>query len=116
MTAVEELRAAIVKLTELRDAAHDGPWSVEEIPETGECRLVREFEFFGPQIEVVAPGGMIRDDADLIVTLHRTIDAQLAILQEAATQLTDAYGGAQLGPEFYGNELALARAINGVSS
>jgi len=44
------------------------PWAVEEMPETGECRLVMADEDFdAPTIITVASGGMTRADAALIV-------------------------------------------------
>ena len=125
MTAIETIRAAIVKLEWLKAESTSGPWLVEEIPETGECRLIREFKFFvGPQIEVVAPGGMLAQDAKLIVTLHNTIDVQLAILHDALDDIArwldpdSEYGWEpQDGPtpngQRFANMLALARAING---
>ena len=118
MSAVDEIRSAIQKLTELMVEATIGPWLVEEMPETGECCLIREFEFFGPQtvplLEFVAPGGMSRADSELIVTLHRTIDAQIGVLSDALSLYEDPI------PMFMGREdqvcwhqIALARAING---
>ena len=113
VSAVDEIRAAIEKLTELKVEGTIGPWLVEEVPETGECCLIREFKFFGPQtaplLEFVAPGGMSRADSDLIVTLHRTIDAQLAILNGA---LGDAEGSHD-EPAAFDSAVALARTING---
>ena len=121
MSVVGEIRAAIEKLTALKVEGTIGPWLVEEVPETGECCLIREFKFFGPQtvplLEFVAPGGMTRADSDLIVTLHRTIDAQLAILQNDL-KIHAGYQIAGRLPEWIvaverAGDLALARAING---
>ena len=80
LTPAQRIEAAIVRLEELKEESTLGPWSIDEIPETGECRIIRDFEFFGPQHEVVTGGGSHKIDAALIVTLHATIDAQLAIL------------------------------------
>ena len=114
MSVVDEVWDAIEKLTGQKAESTIGPWSVEEVPETGECCLIREFEFFGPQtaplLEFVAPGGMGRADSDLIVTLHRTIDAQIAILRAAWDDYKQ-YGGKP--SRFFANDVALARAING---
>lgn len=76
------ISAAIEKLERLKAESTEGPWEVETIPETGESRVTRHFEFFGPQSESVAPGMVTVADADLIVTLHRTIDCQLRLLRE----------------------------------
>jgi len=55
------------------------------------------------------------DDRDQIGidVLYATIDAQLAILQAAADDFKQ-YGGKP--SKFFENDLALARAINGVSA
>ena len=108
MSAGEEIQAAIDKLAELRDNSTLAPWSVDEQPETGECRIIREFEFFGSQIEPVTNGGSQRADADLIVTLNHTIDAQLAILRH-----TGKFYSGDLGIGANRHVVELARAING---
>jgi hypothetical protein len=64
---VTDIQQARDVLAKWREHATPGPWSREEMPETGENRVVREFEFFGSQIEPVAPGGMDSEDARLIV-------------------------------------------------
>ena len=90
MTAVQEIQAAIDKLTELRS------------------------------VDLMYPDQYPGDtDADhkaacgLITTLHRTIDAQLHILQETVFQLS----GAPEARGFIGNEfnlvMQLVGAING---
>jgi hypothetical protein len=105
MIILEEIHTAIEKLTAERDERGYVEMNGWLAAERG-----------GASGAIDDPGyeGITNDP--LIVTLYRTIDAQLGILQEAATQLTDTYGGAQLGPEFYRTELALARAINGEAS
>ena len=101
VTPVQEIRAAIEKLIGLRG---DEPW-----------RLVGGNEWITPIGIGVAPddGGISIDDAELIVTLHRTIDAQLHILQETIFQLS----GAPESRGFIGNEfnliMQLVTAING---
>jgi hypothetical protein len=64
---MSDIQQARDVLSKWRKHATPGPWSREEMPETGENRVVREFEFFGSQIEPVAPGGMDSEDARLIV-------------------------------------------------
>ena len=116
MTAVEEIRAAIEKLTELKNMSTQPVESAYWVQGANRKRYESAREVYtGPEAAGSSDVATCfnRHDAELIVTLHRTIDAQLAILKEAATQLADAYGGAQLGPEFYRAEIALARAING---
>ena len=93
LTPAQRIEAAIVRLEKLKANSTLGPWSIDEIPETGECRVIRYFEFFGWHHEVVTGGGSDKDDADLIVTLHATIDAQLGLLEEALYQLTDGTNG-----------------------
>lgn len=92
MNAVERLQAAIDKLEKLRADSTPGEW----IYRGRGCIAAGEYG------DVVAPGRVdcmaycngssstiegdnLDADADLIVTLHRTIDAQLAILAYGAT-------------------------------
>jgi hypothetical protein len=116
VNAVEEIEAAITKLTAEREAAMRGPWVANE-----------NFGYYGGSFGIEggvqdewedSPGyALEKTDAVLITTLHRTIDAQLALL-------TSALGGARdLGSGHYPDEpnavdlaLDLARAINGVAS
>lgn len=67
MTESSIIQDARDVLANWREETTAGPWSREEMPETGENRVIREFEFFGAQIEEVAPGGVHREDARLIV-------------------------------------------------
>ena len=112
-SAVDEIRSAIQKLTKLRDASTRAPWVAQTAVLHGQHWGISGADF--PTITGVAHASEGRDgygtgsrrvDCDLIVTLHRTIDAQLAILQqrlffaEHASLFDDA------------TELALARAIN----
>ena len=72
MSAVERLPAAIDKLETLRGNS-GRPWTLEG-----------GGEWIFPIGVTVAPddGGVTPRQADLIVTLHRTIDAQLAFLRD----------------------------------
>lgn len=74
MTNLENTKA-------LTEDATDGPWEVETIPETGESRVLRRFEFFGEQIEIVAPGGMQREDAAFIVHARTALPALVAAVE-----------------------------------
>lgn len=79
MTPLEELQAAHAQLSDLRERAAHGP-----------------------------RGHLNIEDVDLIVTLHRTIDAQLSILQEG---IYDVQGAGGLSTDWWVHQLA--RAING---
>jgi hypothetical protein len=134
MNAVERLEAAIVKLEQLNAESTPGPWQWWNLE-----RADRGWTGNGPTLETVARDDLDPEcakagvivawghdawgldvepaDADLIVTLHRTIDAQLAILRTALVIVTpepgflhsyDAGPGSQVG-----NALALADAILG---
>lgn len=108
MTALEEIEAAIEKLTELQSSSTDGRWELFHAYDGYEIVTVNDRVTFGGLSSV--SDGAIPDvsDAYLVVTLHRTIDAQLAILRDAAftlgsiAQFRDCHA-----------ELVLARAING---
>ena len=90
MTPVGEIRAAIEKLTELRSESKPGPWT----------------HTWG-SATIPAADDLASEDADLIVTLHRTIDAQLNILRGEVTFCKVS------GFSPSGNKVDLARAING---
>lgn len=115
MTPIERLQAAIEKLGTLRSQTgyyESHGWLVENV--------TVGFEY-DPR-EEQAP---LTND-DLIVTLHRTIDAQLAILRRAVSLVnawTDPNGTHGYEPELDGDgssavlfELALADAILGSDS
>ncbi len=102
MSAVDEIQAAIEKLTEYKARGYfaDNGWLIE-IDDT-----------------ITYPDDPRRalTNDDYMVTLHRTIDAQLDTLRTAR----GFYGAAITGPEvatlFAEHALILARAINGVNS
>ena len=88
MTPVERLHAAISKLERLREVSTKGEWDAYTVPgtrrEAGYVAVgIGESELRVARYE----GGFF--DADLIVTLHRTIDAQLAILRRGINVITD---------------------------
>ena len=80
MTPVERLHAAIDKLERLKLDGTPGPWRVWTDKFSGDFEvrapdgLVAPLWVFGPAVRPHA-------NAPLIVTLHRTIDAQLTILR-----------------------------------
>lgn len=103
MSAVEEIEAAIAKLTELRDRCSPFRWTAE--PGGDGWASIRNYNDRGNLITEIAEP--LEDDALLIVTLHRTIDAQLAILR-STRELFDTWPKGELDP-LVGD---LVRAIN----
>jgi hypothetical protein len=94
----EKLVAAIERLETLRDRASRGPWKAD-VDERGDCVLWGERGKFIANVETDHraepiytdfPGKQAvmfdhdRNDALLMETLHRTIDAQLEILRGVA--------------------------------
>lgn len=90
MNAADTIAAAIEKLEALKVDSHPGPW--EHWPEAGDIEIHVPSYPDGERIIATAVrprggwGAPIYQDnyepnADLIVTLHRTIDAQLTILR-----------------------------------
>ena len=109
MSAVDEIQAATVKLTELRNLSDEGA-NRHEWKSTPLSPLI--------QADVIdSDGDVIAErcyapDAELIVTLHRTIDAQLAILAEGLLDSGPGYVGDCAYPAL---ALRLARDINGAT-
>lgn len=106
MSAVEEIQAAIDKLTELRQESQGNEW----LHEPGDFTVTADGNF--SIAEDVYPY-----DASLMATLHRTIDAQLAILADGL-KVAEHFGS--LAANIVGSvripidhALPLARAING---
>lgn len=116
MTPVERLQAAIEKLELLRAATTGGEWEAD-----WELR----FTLGDPQWPVVLVDGVgfvvnttattfrNPDDAELIVVLHRTLDAQLAILRFGVKRLNAVQVLTGKHAEAHEHELALADAILG---
>lgn len=131
MTQAEEIQTAIDKLTALKASSTPGPWDIEDgwkPPQWNEHTYARVVAgqpnpISGIRSPVVstngsAPGSAAkrRDlaDADLVITLHATIDAQLTILAKALADENMAathtwFNAGQLTRP----GLLLARAING---
>lgn len=103
MTPLERLQTAIDKLEQLKAESTPGGWDILD----GGDRFIAwhdTAESTGFEYIVAEPVEFeCEADADLIVTLHRTIDAQLSVL---------ALGAVMVGP-IPDNILALADAING---
>ena len=103
MSAVEEVEAAIVKLTKLRDESED--ISPKPLVIKGHCIL--------DAVDAVVAEFVVMPDLDLFATLHATIDAQLMTL-EAGLETCGAWGDDDPAIErIIGHTLAIARAING---
>ena len=151
MSAVDEIQAAIEKLTEMKAGGTAGPFFKDDCEgqirvypesilrnvsrdESGEITSYRtpgswqtDQMVFDYEVESWDEGydkhdDRMRTNADLFVTLHRTIDAQLALLGDflAVTVKDDALlVGALIADDFIGTPsdtlMALARAINGAS-
>jgi len=90
VSAVERMQAAIEKLEALKAASTPGPWRLTRAQHVTHAIYGEQ-----PGQEVIGAtpryGGLwSADDGELIVTLHRTIDAQLEVLRSAADFLTNA--------------------------
>ena len=108
VNAVDEIEAAIRKLTKLRDAATPGPWWAWH---SGNGRMGSSVDAatHDPDNPEMVVEGMAAD-VDLIVTALGTIDAQLAILRAS---IPNAQLAINTGTQSTGVAVDLARAING---
>ena len=128
MSAVETIQAAIERLETLRDKSTPRPWTAMEydsnpgdqgVPIIGGGEIGSMDGHLTAYTMTLGSEEQSVIDAELIVILHRTIDAQLEILQECR----DFYANSQaIGmpdtemAEYYGNTVALAAAILGEES
>lgn len=117
MNAADTIQAAIERLEAQRAAAVGGPWVIESY-ERGPRALEQSGggAFISDVGESVDPAQIDTATAELLVTLHRTIAAQLAILREALEFYENSRAiGMPDGEmaEYYGGTLDLARAILG---
>lgn len=116
MTPLEELQAAHKRLSELRDAQSrtDGWWTWDDtLPDSAKGEIWADYPNGNEARDI---GQMKRtQDADLIVTLHRTIDSQLEMLRDGMNEyaLLGAIWGRGDEPAAAERTLRLARAING---
>ena len=109
MSAVEEIQAAIEKLTALRTRAEEGPFMFLKNEGDINGDLVMGHPNDPVEAYPVVAQELHPADAALIITLHDTIDAQLTILQgEVNFCLMNGWFPAS-------NKVDLARAINGAS-
>jgi hypothetical protein len=116
LTPVQRLKEAIQRLETLKDTSTPRPWESCEDDLTNEVDVWHDHEHRS-HVAACGVAGMthVLADAELIVTLHRTIDAQLAILHRELS-FAQQYGWpSNPFPERL-DVLALADAINaGVS-
>lgn len=123
MTALEEIQQAIQRLTELRDAGSAGTdeWKVWRASTGIRSSDDYEWIFFDYGDErnryriAEKQNWGTSADMQMIVTLHRTIDAQIAILRREHEFARVNGWPPQPFPERL-DVLALARAINGSAS
>lgn len=101
-SAVEEIRAAIERLTPDPEWNSPGPW-----------RSDNNGAVVGPEGLVLADAHHI-EDADFVEVLHRTVGAQVALLRSVLTGYEQFPGDVWATER--NNALALARAINGDGS
>lgn len=80
MNAVERLEAAIAKLETLKAKSTGGEWITDR---SGLHSISEEYTYGSVHVGRLEDG----EDESLIVTLHRTIDAQLAILYRGLTSV-----------------------------
>jgi hypothetical protein len=115
MKAAETIAAAIEKLEGLKGASTPGEWVVRGASIHGTSRkyqpLIDAGDFASSAERFENPV-----DAELLVTLHGTIDAQLRILTIASEDI-EQHGDSEMAVEgIYRPELLLARAILGEAS
>jgi len=86
VTPMERLVAAIVKLEDLQTVAPPAPWGIKPTIAArtiyGDVRTENEYQIAQCSESLTA---------DLIVTLHRTVDAQLRILRDAAVRVNNGH-------------------------
>ena len=100
LTPAQRIEAAIVRLEELKRISTPGNW---QILDNGDRFIAwhDNQQSTGFDYILSEPVDFERSaDADLIITLHSTIDAQIGILSEALYQLTEGTNGTgMLGKE-----------------
>jgi len=109
MTSADLLQHAIEKLEKLRAESKPGPWGRDVVTDPG---LIYSDSRAG---QTVAQS-LERDDAALLLTLHRTIVAQLDILTHALARAQSKIATGGIDRAVWSHEkdaLALARAITG---
>ena len=112
MNPVERLQAAVEKLEQLKADSTPGPWSVNV---HHNAMHSAEFRAPGPWNGFLLVAAHVNDgDPELIVALHRTIDAQLSLLRHAEKFLGNVgHHTSSIAAPFIDDALALADAILG---
>lgn len=108
MTPVERLQAAIEKLETLKTESTPGPWSVNvhhNAMHSAEFRAPNPFNGF---MLVAAHTNDV--DPELIVTLHRTIDAQIAVLDNTLVRYAKLDPSGEWEPRAPGGVIAMSLA------
>jgi len=104
---VTDIQQAPDVLATWADGTTPRPWAVEEIPETGECRIVMvDEDLDAPTIIAVTSGGMTRADASLIVGIVGNPELFAAISQ--MLESAGYWGDAQPMLSNYANRIAAA--------
>jgi hypothetical protein len=85
MNAEETIQKAIDKLHQLRDETTPGPWLRRYVIGDPNWPVIISDDI-GEVVNTTIETFTTKMDADLIVTLHATIDAQIAILDAAREQ------------------------------
>ena len=112
LTPAQRIEAAIVRLEELRDASTPTDWRVVAVDDRADIRADKGYDYRGSAIATAADssfGATSMADADLICTLHATIDAQLAILHDTLNLFRDPI------PMFAGREEQICAAQLGLA-
>lgn len=110
MTPLARLQAAIRKLEQLNTEGHPGPWWHDVV-------FGGVWSGTGLASDVEVTHDATEEDADLIVTLHRTITAQLGFLRDQVRRLEVEQDRALESIALhYRHALALADAILGGES
>lgn len=120
MNAVEKLEAAIAKLEELREASTKPTGAASWYQGQDRKRYEGSREVYsGPDENAPGSQDIVRfaepEDAELVVVLYRTIDAQLAVMLEARSVYLKWGISGDVALMKYGHAYALADAILGVS-
>ena len=110
MSAVEEIQEAINELTELKAKSTPG-WWWGHLNILGVTRVKTDDNYI--VAEVYGDEDEAHCNAELITTLHRTIDAQLAILRVALAAYTHYSTDEYRALDHDKAAVQLSRAING---
>src|SRR5690606_23712874 len=115
VTELERLQTAITRLEQLRDDSTPGPW-VKRYFLGMDVWPVIISDGIGEVTDSVQGGFPQEADAELVVSLHRTIDAQLGIRRSALARVPPLEPGAIVSFDVspgsrIGQALALADAI-----